>query len=358
MSELISYKCPNCGGDLRYMPEKGDYGCAYCDSHFDLAALEKLYESQGASSDAAGAEAEKEQSAAESGEMLQYSCPSCGAEIVTDESTAATFCYYCHNPVVLSGRLGGAYRPDYVVPFAIERKRALEIFDSWIRQKKFVPRAFYNKQQIEKFSGVYFPYLLYSCEVSGSIDVNARRIERSRAGDYENITTSTYHIRREGTLPVNSVAKNALKKANSVLVEGVQPFNTEGLKPFHMSYLSGFLAERKDTEPEELAQAVEQEVRSYALSRLKSSISGYEDVTVSGDNLKLSRAEWKYALMPVWTMTYKDPGSDKLYYFSLNGQSGKVIGELPVDRKALALYFLQIFVPLLAALLALSYFFL
>ncbi len=39
--------------------------------------------------------------------LLVYICPSCGAEVVTDATTAATFCYYCHNPVVLSEKLTG-----------------------------------------------------------------------------------------------------------------------------------------------------------------------------------------------------------------------------------------------------------
>lgn len=99
---------------------------------------------------------------------MLYTCPSCGAEIVTDETTAATFCYYCHNPVILSGRLSGEFHPDYVIPFAMEKKRAVEIFEQWMKKKRFVPKAFYSEDQIEKISGVYFPYMLYSCRAEGS----------------------------------------------------------------------------------------------------------------------------------------------------------------------------------------------
>ena len=297
----------------------------------------------------------QEETKDESGAVV-YSCPSCGAQIVTEESTAATFCYYCHNPVILSGRLEGKYTPDYVVPFAIDRKKALGIFSSWIAKKKFVPRSFYNQDQIDKFSGVYFPYLVYSCKVSGHIDAEGKRVERNRIGDMEDITTGIYRVRREGEMPVENISKNALKKANRVLVEGVQPFDMKDMKPFNMGYLSGFLAEKRDIEPSELQKGVEGEVKDYARYQLQNSVAGYEDLHITDDALKITDEAWKYALMPVWTVTYKDPGSDKIYYFSMNGQNGKVLGELPVDEGLIRAYFLKIFIPLFVILMAVSYF--
>ena len=360
MADLFSYKCIACGGDVRFNPATGDYKCEYCGSRFTEADLEKYYREHGGAEEEQKAEEkepEPEQRKDESGStVLVYSCPSCGAEIMTEESTAATFCYYCHNPIILSGRLAGAKKPDYVVPFAIDRKKALDIFNKWIAQKKFVPKAFYNKDQIEKFSGVYFPYLLYSCKVTGHVDARGTKVNTVRVGNFEDVTTGTYHVRRDGDMPVENIPKNALKKANRVLVEGVQPFDTKEMKPFKMSYLSGFLAETKDMEANELQPAVSDEVRQYAVSQLTSSIAGYNDIQVTNDALQISDENWKYALMPVWTVTYKAPGSDKMYYLSMNGQSGKVIGELPVDKQELMKYFFTIFIPVFVVLLAISYF--
>lgn len=344
MAEQISYKCPNCGGALNYMPAEADYGCPYCASRFTLERLEELFGKQDG------------MDAAEESALNSYSCPGCGAEIVAEESTAATFCYYCHSPVILSGKLGGEHRPDYVLPFSIDRKKALGIFDSWIRKKRFVPKSFYDRRQIEKFSGVYFPYLLYRAEIRAHVDTTGRKVRRSPSGNYENITTEIYQVRRDGELPGAAIAKNALKKNNRILAEAVQPFDSSALKPFHPSYLSGFVAERKDMELREAEGGTVREVKNYALSRLRSSFSEYEDLSVGEENIELANESWSYALMPVWTMTYRDRNSDKLYYFSLNGDSGKVVGELPVDRGALFRYMLSIFVAVLLPLLALCYF--
>ena len=115
----ITYKCPNCGGGLIFEPETQKYKCEYCLSRFMQADLEGQ------------AFGENGGETAETGEEV-YSCPSCGAEVATDPTTAATFCYYCHNPVILSGRLRGEYLPDCVVPFSIDRKRAEGMFREWI----------------------------------------------------------------------------------------------------------------------------------------------------------------------------------------------------------------------------------
>ena len=114
---------------------------------------------------------------------MLYTCPSCGAQIVTDATTAATFCYYCHNPVVLAGRLTGSFEPDYVIPFQIDRKKAEEIFGQWIRRKRFVPDSFYSPKQIQTMTGVYFPYWLYRCQLHGNLTAEGRNNRVWTAGN-------------------------------------------------------------------------------------------------------------------------------------------------------------------------------
>lgn len=342
MRTAVSFKCPNCGGPLRFDPEKQKYACDYCLSDFSQEELEERTKETEAASGVSAA-------------PLLYQCPSCGAEIVTDETTAASFCFYCHNPVVLSGRLSGEYRPDYVIPFALSREQALERFEQWIRKKRFVPGTFYAKDQVEKLSGVYFPYLLYSCRVDGRMEAEGVRRRTWRAGRMEYTEMKQFQIRREGSLDVRDMARNALKKADRELIESVLPFQTKDKKPFSMAYLSGFLAEKRDMGREQFEQELEQEVSEYARSAMRNSIGVYDSVQVQNSSAQIRDPEWKYALMPVWTLTYQDKKKDQVYYFALNGQTGKICGRLPVDYGKLAMLFAGIFLPVFAALLAVGY---
>ena len=185
-------------------------------------------------------EAEKieSQKQAES-KMVLYTCPSCGAEIVTDSTTAATFCYYCHNPVVLSGRVSGEFLPDLVVPFAIDRKKAEQSFMDFVHSKKFVPKAFSEKKADRKVLRRLFPGLALRCEGGGIYEATGENIHTWTSGDDEYTETEEYHVEREGDLTFKELSKNALKKANRTLVEGVWPYKLSEAKPFHMAISSG-----------------------------------------------------------------------------------------------------------------------
>lgn len=284
-----------------------------------------------------------------------YTCPSCGAQIVTDATTAATFCYYCHNPVVLSGRLEGSYHPDFVIPFQMDRKKAQEVFSQWIAKKRFVPREFYSPKQIETMTGVYFPYWLFSCKVEAALQGQGTSVRTWSAGNLRYTETKIYDIARQGTVDVNNVARNALKKANRRLVDGVQPFEIGEMQNFSMGYLSGFMAENRDMERAAFEMEVSQEVRDFAVSGLKSQGNSYNRVQITNQRADISEGSWQYALLPVWTLTYKDRKNGKIYYFAMNGQSGKVCGELPVDKVKLLVLFASIFLPLLTILLIVGY---
>lgn len=178
---LMSYKCPNCGGGLVFDPDSQKFQCEYCLSEFTEEEMKRMEEVSAPPAEEGEAVLEEEgtapqeggsSQAPETGEAAVYTCPSCGAQIVTDATTAASFCYYCHNPVVFSGRLSGDHMPDFVIPFAIDKKEATSRFLSWIGKKKFVPGDFFSRDQIEKLSGIYFPYLIYSCVLPPSDGVH------------------------------------------------------------------------------------------------------------------------------------------------------------------------------------------
>lgn len=285
-----------------------------------------------------------------------YNCPSCGAQIVADATTSATFCYYCHNPVVLAGRLEGEFKPDYVIPFQIDRQAAEEIFSRWIGKKKYVPEAFYTEKQVESMTGVYFPYWIFGCKVNGRLDAQGTRLRTWDTAGMRYTETKIYDVKRQGTMDVNHVARNGLRKANRRLVDGVMPYKMEEKKDFSMGYLSGFLAENRDMEKEQFEAEVRTEVRDFALSSLQSQAGSYNSMKVRLKEADIEGEQWGYALLPVWTLTYNDKARGRIYYFALNGQTGKVCGQLPVDNKKLARLFLSIFLPLLVLLLIGGYF--
>lgn len=339
----VSMKCPNCGGELIFDPKSQKYKCEYCGSDF---ALDEISTEETATQAASDVVQEREDtsdnhtqqrtSGAEDAAVM-YTCPSCGAQIVTDQTTAATFCYYCHNPVLLSEQLSGAFHPDQIIPFEIDRKQAEEHFLDFVHKKKFVPNAFFQKNQIEKLTGIYFPYWVCDAEVEGSLTAEGNKVRVWVSGDEEFTETRIYRMEREGHVSLREITKHALKKTDNLLAEGVLPYDFSKAAEFRMGYLSGFYAEKRDIERKELEEEVHREVENCTRDLLEDTIHGYNGVHILSDHIRPIREQWKYTLLPVWTVTYKGMNG-KMYYYSMNGQNGKTYGELPVDRKKVFLF--------------------
>ena len=343
---VISYKCPNCGGDLRFHPKSQKFKCEYCFSDFTEEEIEAANpdakEAEEQSRQSVPVMENQEQSHLEENQAVVYSCPSCGAEIVTDATTAATFCFYCHNPVVFQGNLSGDYRPDKIIPFAIDRKKAEADFLSYVRKKKFVPRDFFCKEQIEKISGVYFPFWMYSCHADGDWNGKGDQVRVFRVGDKEVTETKVYAVSRSAELDFEKLTRNALDKENRQLVEAVQPFNLDAVQDFSMGYLSGFQAEKRNIEKKDIVSDLQQEIKKHGSDMMKSSITGYAALNEQSSSVQIRQDEWKYLMLPVWVLTYKGD-DDKIYYYAMNGQNGKVCGVLPTDKKRILFYVMRIF---------------
>ena len=342
----ITYKCPNCDGGLVFDPESGTYACEYCLSRFSQDEL--AAESQSAEvvqEEVVAEESATEETVTES--AVIYHCPSCGAEVITDETTAATFCFYCHNPIVLAGKLEGTYLPDGIIPFKITKEEATEKFLGWIQKKKFVPKGFYSKQNIEKMSGVYFPYWLYDCEVDSSMSGVARDVRIWRVGDIEYTETKTFQIHRAGKVSFRHLPKTGLEKAQNALLKGIFPYEFGALEKFHMGYLSGFQAEKRDIDKENYIEEIKKEVSDFAEKRIRDTITGRTSFSADSQHYHITEDKFSYVLLPVWVLTYKAKGSD-ICYFAMNGQTGEIVGSLPTDSKKLfklgAIIFAVIFV--------------
>lgn len=337
---VVSFKCPNCDGELIFDPATQGYKCEYCFSSFTQAQLDAMQPEQ---STKQAPQQASSYGAAEGGNTsgdgtgaVIYNCPSCGAEIVTDETTAATFCYYCHNPVVLGGRLEGEFFPDKIIPFEVTKEKAIQGFLDYVGKKKFVPTAFFRKKQIETMTGVYFPYWIYDVQFRGTMQADARKVRIWRTGDMEYKETKYYDVERKGFITIKNLTENALGKANAKLADGVMPYKFDMMKDFNMGYLSGFQAEKRDIERSAVEEKMQQEMQKNAETLMRDSINGYNTVNVRNSNFVPQKERWSYVLFPVWTITYK--GSDgKIYYYSMNGQTGQVCGELPVDKKKLSI---------------------
>lgn len=356
MADVITHHCPNCGGPLTFNPSDQKFHCDYCLSIFTVEDIEKFEAKETATTvEDTTAEASSFETT-DGSEMDLFLCPSCGAQIVTDHTTAATYCYFCHNPVVLSGRLTGEFLPNKVLPFKIDREKAIADFLAWTKKKRFVPKDFFNQEQIEKMTGVYFPYWVIDAETNGNLTGSGTSLRVWVIGDIEYTETKVYQVFRKGTAKIRQLTKNALtKNLQQKMVEGVQPFPIDRAVDFHTEYLSGFQAEKRDIEIIELADQIQHELGEYTEDLLRDTVSGYTTFTAKNKSVAIEKQDNHYMLLPVWLVTYQ-AADKKTYYYAMNGQTGKVSGVLPISNKRLGLFSAGIFAGILALAMIVGYF--
>ena len=324
-AQITNFKCPSCTGPLRYDGESGRVVCDYCGGSFPVQEIDALYHDkiedaqqaaaaatasaaqQGAAEQDWGWNAVSDDWGAAGADMRAYTCPSCGAELICDSTTVATQCPYCGNPTVVPSQFDGSLKPDYILPFRLDKEAAVKALTEFYRDKKLLPKAFASANQIEKIQGVYVPFWLFS-----------------------------------GT---------------DAHMDAIEPFDYSALKPFSPGYLPGFLANKFDVEQDECARRADERAARTAEQVVAATANGgFATCVPTGKSIRLRRGEVRYALLPVWMLSTR--WNDQNFLFAMNGQTGRLIGDLPVSKRRYWGYFAGIALPVAGALAALLYFFL
>ena len=340
-TQITNYQCPACTGPLKFGSGSGRMECEYCGSLFDVEEIEGLY---------AGKEQKAEEAfraAEEQGKETQwdtsahreewkdehiraYSCPSCAAELICDDTTAATSCPYCGNPTVVPGQLSGTWKPDYVIPFKLDKKAAMAALQSHYKGKPFLPKTFATQNHIEEIKGVYVPFWLFDGKAYADVTYRATRRHVRRTRDEEVTTTEHYMVRRAGSVNFARIPVDGSSKMPDDYMDSIEPYNYDDLTEFSTAYLPGFLADKYDVTAESAMERADTRAKNTALESMAASASrGYHTCVPVHSNVRLERGRVSYALMPVWMLSTKWQG--KNYLFAMNGQTGKMVGDMPVS---------------------------
>ncbi|MDD6033576.1 MAG: hypothetical protein PUC47_08880 [Oscillospiraceae bacterium] len=378
-AQVTNYQCPACTGPLHFSSSSGKLECDYCGSSFEVAEIEALYAKKDEAAAAAAqpaqpvrdertvnrgpddeiedeviqdrAEEEKDPEAqwiddsaddleepfsgstdwgGEAEGMHAYSCPSCGAELICDATTAATSCPYCGNPTIVPGQFAGALRPDFVIPFKVSREEAVQTLKKHYKKNFFLPKVFSEQNHIEEIRGVYVPFWLMDASVSGDAEFHGRRVTVHRSGDYEITTTRHYQVSRGGSADFVRVPVDGSSKMRDDYMDSLEPFDYSELKPFSTAYLPGYLADKYDVGVKESGKRADRRCKQSMADLLQQDVTGYTSVTLNSMKSSIRHGKVQYALLPVWMLSTR--WKDQTYLFAMNGQTGKFIGEMPTSK--------------------------
>lgn len=310
----VTYKCPGCAGNLFFNADLNKLTCKFCGSDYNPDVLEILE---------AFDRVAKEEDAAEDDGKHEIVCGSCGATVITDENTASAICCFCGSPALSPRRLTKEFKPDYLIPFKINKEEAKKLFLDWAANNKYIPDDFTSEENINKLTGLYVPFWLVDCKCSADF-YGTGYINQ---GD----TKAVYALDREVEFYLQRVPFDGSKEISNRLMAAVEPFDYSEMVEYRDSYLPGFYAERYNQTPLELSEGVSNRMRNYAEETVKILSCGqYDEVTFTTGFSSASEFKHSYALLPVWFMNYQYEGIN--YGFAINGQTGEACGDLPYSK--------------------------
>ena len=340
MTDLQQFKCPSCGGSIEFDSNIQKMRCPYCDTEFDMASIREMEEelaSEGQDELNWHLDTSNAWQDEEGNNMVVYVCQSCGGEIATDRTTVASSCPFCDNQVVMSGNLVGQLRPDYVIPFKLDKAAAKEGLFNHFKGKRLLPKVFKTENHIDEVKGVYVPFWLFDADVNGKVHYRGTRVRKWSNRDFDFIETSHFDIVRGGSMAFDKVPVDGSTKMPEDLMESIEPYNYRENQEFHSGFLAGFVANKYDIDAKACEGRANQRIRATTEQAFRNTVQGYATVTQTSSNLKLSNGQVKYALLPVWRLNTTWRG--KQYVFAMNGQTGKFVGDLPLDKGAFVRYF-------------------
>lgn len=345
VEKSIDNKCPACSAPIKFKPSENKWVCEYCKSSFTLDEMKKR------SNNASSKEKHSDEDTYD--EYMSYRCKDCGAEIIADKDTTATFCVYCGNTAILKSKLSGKFKPDLIIPFKVEKTKVNEEFAKLLKGRPLMPRDFCSQENIEKIKGVYIPFWLYDFDYSGDVHMSGKKVSHWSVGDTHYTKTSIFNVVRGGNVFFEKIPVDGSTKFDNAVMNTIEPFDYKDMVEYNHAYLSGFYAEKYDQDSNDTME----EAKSRALNTCKAAfyndVKGYNSLTVLSDDLKIDKSSIKYALFPVWMVNVKY--KDKLYLFAMNGQTGEFIGDIPIDRKRVLVYSIIIFIIILIITFIVSY---
>ena len=345
MTQLKEYKCPACGGAMEFNSETQNLKCPFCDTEMDVAQFieeEEKAKTEIHEDEHEEVKAQKEKDITfekihqedwqegETDNIKIYTCDSCGGEILAEDTSSAVICPYCGSKIIVKAQFEGDLKPDYVIPFKLDKKQAKEAYLEFLKDKVFLPKVFKRENHIDEIRGVYVPFWLYDVKTDARVRYQGEKLRVWITNDWEYTEHSIYEAVREGLIDFSHIPEDGSEKMDDTLMEAIEPFDFTAAVPFNGAYLAGYMADRYDVAPEQRTDRVRERVTTSAEELLRATVSGYDMVTTQSSNVVINQGKYSYALYPVWILN--TTWQDKKYVFAMNGQTGKLVGDLPVDK--------------------------
>ena len=326
-----TYKCPSCGSPLLFDGRSLELHCDSCGNTFPVEtvqAVNSIEQNTAQTPDAINWQEEQGPNSAHG--TRTFSCSSCGAQLITDETTVATNCAFCGSPSIIPAQFTQETTPSKLIPFVVSKQQATDMFHNYFKGQKFVPNMFMTGNTIDEIRQLYVPYWLFSCRAEADISYDATIVNSYRSGEYRVTKTRHFLVRRAGTLDFQNLPMDASSKLPNNITESVEPYPMSKAIDYTPAALSGAMANRADVSSDECKARADSRIRTSTESAFHSTVMGYTSAIPRSVSISVPNGTCTPTLFPLWQITTKKQG--KSYTFAINGQTGALTCNIPYSK--------------------------
>jgi len=325
-----TFKCRFCGGAIAYSTSEGELTCPYC-------GKSQRIEAEAVGQTAAEYEFTEETLArARYGwgeERVELACEACGSVVAVAPNSLTDTCAFCGSHRVLARNAAGdILRPTALIPFTIDREHLQARVNEWLGRGWMHPSALRGAGGLRELTGVYLPHWTFDTHARAEwrAEVGHLRTERYRqGGEWKTRTTIEWRWQSGSVaLPVDDLLIPGTGKVSQVILEKVAPFDLDSLVTYDPGYLAGWQAKIYDVTLPEAWSKAKNQIREQIKGKCYAD-TGSTHVRSFRMSVDFDEEHWRHVLLPVYLASYKF--QDRTFQIMVNGQSGAVAGQKPVE---------------------------
>jgi LSD1 subclass zinc finger protein len=329
--------CNGCGAILKFKPGTRHLACEYCGAENEIAKPDDSGNIQELSLDDF---IEKNFDKEEKVQVTLVKCESCGASSTLPPGISSDKCPFCASVIVVKdGTTATLHKPQYVLPFGIDEKKANDNFKRWLKSLWFAPSDLkHYADNSDRLKGMYLPFWTFDChtdsDYTGQRGENYYVTESYTAVENGKNVSRTRQVMKTRWYPasgrVNNTFDDILIEATRSLrkdkLRALEPWDLKNLTGYNDKYLSGFRTETYAVDVKSGYGEAKQRMEPVIHSTIRQNIGGDQQM-IHFVKTTYHQPTFKHILLPVWLSAYRY--NNKVFQFLINARTGEVQGERP-----------------------------
>ncbi|MFP4345745.1 MAG: hypothetical protein ACLFU8_13710 [Anaerolineales bacterium] len=327
---VLDFKCPNCGATTAFSVPEGGLRCEHC-GYYEAPQCEIV--GKGAREFEFKVETLEQAAQGWGVVRIEIACQNCRARTSLPTTALTYTCPFCgSNKVIQREAPQTDMRPRFLVPFKVTREACRSSVQSWLGSSWMTPPDLKELSRVADFTPVYVPFWTFDATTTASwrAEVGHAKTERYRSGGEWKTRTVTVWRWESGNvrLPFDDLPLPGTQRLSHLLLQRVKEYDLRELVPYDPKFLAGFHAQAYDVPLEAAWEVARQEMREHARAacRHQASTSKIRNFSMQ---LDFSDESWRYVLLPLYVAAYRYGGAG--YQVMINGQTGAIAGQRPVD---------------------------